>query len=70
MRAGCGADDTASMPGRDNRYVMYMPKKWEAPTPIGPQKRDSRTLGFWGGPGSANRFSGVPALGCIIVVMQ
>lgn len=23
MRAGCGADDTASMPGRDNRYVKY-----------------------------------------------
>ena len=20
MRAGCGADDTAGMPGRDNRY--------------------------------------------------
>jgi predicted acylesterase/phospholipase RssA len=27
MRAGCGADDTASMPERDNRFVMYLLEK-------------------------------------------
>jgi hypothetical protein len=42
MRAGCGADDTARMPGRDNRYVMYIPKTWKVATPIGPEKRDYR----------------------------
>ena len=29
MRAGCGANDTASMPGRD-RFVMYIPTEWTA----------------------------------------
>ena len=28
MRAGCGADDKASMPGRDSRCVMYIPREW------------------------------------------
>ena len=28
MREGCGADDTASMPGRDRHCVMYIPKEW------------------------------------------
>jgi len=40
MRAGFGADDSASLPGRDSRFVMYIRREWadltrtcEAPCP-------------------------------------
>ena len=28
MRAGRRADDTASVPGRESRCVMYIPREW------------------------------------------
>ena len=42
MRTGCGADDTTSMPGRDSRCVMYIPKEWAETETALPQTTSKR----------------------------